>query len=305
MSPGIEVHRPGRPAEIEAFTNRVLVHPVSRRLADLLIATPVTPDMVSMASVAAAAAAALGYFALSWPWGPLAGLGGQFVWHVLDGADGDLARRTGRASARGELVDGVCDHVSQLLIYIAFAVILARSAGGWAYVIALAAGLSHFVQANDYETGRKTYRRWVYGATWMRQARAADDRGKVERLLGGLYIALSEAADPGEDRIESAMAYVAEHGAGAEAREKYRTLFAPLVKASGVLDSNTRTLAAFVSMLAGGPLWFFLFEIVILNVAMCVIRNLRRRRGAQFVAELQSWSHQAASAPNCSLANRA
>jgi phosphatidylglycerophosphate synthase len=32
-------------------------------------------------------------------------------WHVLDGADGDLARMTGRASPQGELFDGICDYV--------------------------------------------------------------------------------------------------------------------------------------------------------------------------------------------------
>ena len=56
------------------------------------------------------------------------------------------------------------------LIYIALAIVLQRTMGGWAYgASALAAAASHTVQANAYESGRKTYRRWVYGAAWMRQ----------------------------------------------------------------------------------------------------------------------------------------
>src|ERR1700676_2404981 len=111
---------PGRPDEIEEPTNRYLVHPVSRALVNVLIATPATPNQVSVASVFMAGGAALCYAQLAWPWNALAGLAFQFAWHVLDGADGDLARRTGRASTVGELVDGICDHLSQALIYVAF-----------------------------------------------------------------------------------------------------------------------------------------------------------------------------------------
>ena len=89
-----------------------------------------------MASVfAAAAAAAICYARPAWPLSAFGGLPLMFAWHVLDGADGDLARRTGRASPNGELVDGICDHVSQVLIYVAFAFILQRSLGGWAWAI--------------------------------------------------------------------------------------------------------------------------------------------------------------------------
>jgi phosphatidylglycerophosphate synthase len=276
---------PGRPREIEAPTNLYLVHPAARALVDRLIATPVTPNQVSIASVFLAGAAAACYGLLAWPWAALAGLACQFAWHVLDGADGDLARRTGRASPIGELIDGVCDHVSQALIYVAFALILQRSLGPWAWAIVLAAASSHFVQANAYETGRKTYRRWVYGAAWMRQtASTSATTNPLARALSGFYLAVSNVADPGEARIEAAMAPVA---AAKGARDLYRGLYQPLVKASGILDSNTRTIAAFASMLAGSPLWFFLFEIVALNGALAVLTRRRGRVDARLIAALE------------------
>ena len=177
---------PGRPAEIEEPTNLYLVHPLSRALVNRLIQTPVTPNQVSVASVAMAGAAAVCYAQLAWPSNAFAGLAFQFAWHVLDGADGDLARRTGRASTVGELVDGICDHASQGLIYIAFALILMHAQwpialGKWAWAVAAGGALSHFVQANAFETGRKGYRRWVYGATWIRQdLTGAREAGAVE-----------------------------------------------------------------------------------------------------------------------------
>jgi phosphatidylglycerophosphate synthase len=291
---------PGRPQEIEEATNRRLVHPVSRRVVDILMKTAVTPNQVSVASVFMAAAGALCYARLAWPWGAFAGLACFFAWHVLDGADGDLARRTARASTSGELVDGICDHVSQALLYIAFASVLQKSLGGWAWVIAACAGLCHFVQANAYETGRKTYRRWVYGATWMRQNPDAMAReGAVKRVLGRLYLGVSNLSNPGEARVEAAMARpLAEDGRRADAaRALYRGLYAPLVRASAVLGGNSRTIAAFLSMLAHTPLWFFLFEIVGLNAALVGLTLWRRRRDNALLTALAQ-EGQAAFAPN-------
>jgi phosphatidylglycerophosphate synthase len=303
---------PGRPDEIESASNRLLVHPLSRAVAGTLAATPVTPNQVSMASVAAAAGAAASFLWLAPPWGALAALGFLFVWHVLDGADGELARRTGRASGLGELVDGVCDHASQVLVYVALALVLQRGMGPGAWWIAVAAGVCHFVQAGAYESGRKTYRRWVYGSAWMRQTLAAEaGAGLLRRAVGGLYIAVSSLGLPGEAHIEAVLEPVIATGGApaAGARALYRETFAPLVKASGVLSSNARSLAAVAAMLIGQPAWFFLFEIIVQSLALAGLLWDRRRRNAVLLAGLTAQAReqapQAASAPNWRRARRA
>jgi phosphatidylglycerophosphate synthase len=288
---------PGRPREIEGVSNLLLIHPASRALVDVLVRTPVTPNLVSMMSVVAAGGAALAYVAAAWPLNALLGLAGQVVWHILDGADGDLARRTGRASPLGELIDGVCDHVSQALIYVAFAVVLAGSLGAWAWAVAAAAAASHFLQANAYESGRKTYRRWVYDAPWMRQT--GSGTSGVGAALGRFYLAISAALSPGESAIEAVMTSriaAGERSAG-EARRLYRQAFAPLVKASGIMGANVRTTAAFLSILAGSPLWFFLFELTSLNLALVVLALMRRRTNLALAARLTPTNY-AAAAPN-------
>ena len=92
-------------------------------------------------------------------------------------------------------------------------------------------------------------------------------------------MAISNLANPGEARIEAAMgpALAADAASATKVRGLYRELYAPLVKASGVLDSNTRTIAAFASILAGSPLWFFLFEITVLTVALVWLARERQR----------------------------
>ena len=288
---------PGRPSEIEDPTNRWLIHPLSRALVDRLIHTPITPNQVSVAGFLVGAAGAIAYVRLSWPWSALIGLAFWIAWHVLDGADGDLARRTGRASPLGELIDGVCDHASQVVLYVAFALVLQRSMGAGAWWLASAAGASHFAQANAYESGRKTYRRWVYGAAWMRQTGSG---GGLGGLLGGLYLGVSALLSPGESEVETAMERRLSAG-GSQAkdmRDLYRQLFAPLVKLSGVLGGNSRTVVAFLAVLAGKPAWFFWFELTVLNVALVFLLIRRARLNAAFVGRLGASSYQAAAAPN-------
>jgi len=282
-SPDARTQAPGRPLEIEDPSNRYLIHPLSRAVAGMLVPTPVTPNMVSAASVAFAAGGAVSYLRLPAPWGAFVGLALLFGWHVLDGADGDLARRTGRASPIGELVDGVCDHVSQASLYLAFALMAQATMGGMAWALAAAAALSHFVQSNAYESGRKTYRRWVYGARWMRQD--AEGAGGVRGWLSALYLGVSAVTGPGEAAVEAAMAG---HEADPESRARYRALFEPVVKWSGWLGGNGRTMAGFLAVLAGRPAWFFVFELTLLNAVLAGVTIWRVRRNAKLVEALAS-----------------
>ncbi len=277
---------PGRPGEIEGVTNIYLIHPLARAVVDVLARTPVTPNQVSVASVFFAAAGAASFAGLSWPVSAFVGLILLLCWHVLDGADGDLARRTGRASPIGELVDGICDHASQACIYIALGWMLVPTIGGaGAAGLAAAAALCHFVQANGYETGRKTYRRWVYGAAWMRQTQG--EGGNIfQRVLGGLYIGLSHLMAPGETELEAALEpKIAAGGeAAATARADYRRAHLFVVKRSGLLSSNSRTIAAFLAVLAKMPAAFFIYEITLMNgvlVAVLLFRGARNRQLAR------------------------
>ncbi|MEO7026352.1 MAG: hypothetical protein ABI056_02245, partial [Caulobacteraceae bacterium] len=54
----------------------------------------------------------------------------------------------------------------------------------------------------------------------------------------------------------------------------------------GGLSSNARTLALFVCVFAGGPAWFFGFEIVGLNTLLATLILARRSLDRRFVASL-------------------
>lgn len=134
--------RPARPAELEDVLNGQLYHPLSWRLARLLAPTPVTPDMVSAAGAAAIMLAAAAYGLIAAPWGMILGLALHMSWHVLDGADGDLARLTGKSSPHGELVDGICDYLGHIVLYVTLGTIAAGQIGSWGWALMWAAGAS-------------------------------------------------------------------------------------------------------------------------------------------------------------------
>ena len=286
----VKAPAPGRPREIEAWTNLKVVHPLSRALVDVLIPTSVTPNAVSVTGVLVAAAAASSYALLAWPVAAFAGFGLYIVWHVLDGADGDLARRTKRASLNGELVDGIADHTSQLILYGAFGWMAAAEFGLIAWPLAGLAALSHFVQANSYETSRRKYRRWVYGATSLREdLKPTHGSRGVAHLLGRFYVAISKRVAVPDADVEAAMVrFVADTSTADRARALYREYHQPIVQGRALLGSNQRTIAGFVSVLAGTPLYFFLYEITVLNGAMFWFNARQRRRNVQLLRELNA-----------------
>ena len=129
---------PQRPRELQDTLNHHLYHPLAWRLALLLSRTPLTPNMVSVIGACFVMAAGFSYAQPGWPAPALIGMALHMSWHVVDGADGDLARITGRASPIGEMVDGLCDYGSHLVLYLVLGWLLAAQIGllGWLLMLA-------------------------------------------------------------------------------------------------------------------------------------------------------------------------
>lgn len=264
----------GRPVEVELASNLHLIHPLSRALVSRLIPLGVSPNAVSVAGAVSAAVAAAAYTLAPRPWGALAGLLCHIVWHVLDGADGDLARRTGKASPHGELVDGVCDYTGRTILYLALAAYGAAQFGAWVWALAVFVGASRIVQANDYETLRREYRKWVYGTRWLRQSLEPDLGGERADVgpfggLGRLFLLLSTRVTPDGSAVDAALAVRAQRAPDGltTGRAMCRVEIVGAVKRASILSANSETLVIFLSMLAGSPIYLFVYVAVILNAA--------------------------------------
>lgn len=276
-----------RPREAEDWLNRYVYHPPARRLARLLRPTGVTPNMVSVAGGLSIAAAAGAYTLVSWPAGVVLGFLLHAFWHVLDGADGELARLTGRSSPTGELIDGVCDYTGHAFLYLALAIFIFPVIGHWAWAVGWAAGLSHAAQSNHAESQRRTYLWWAYDVPWLKHAQAAGDevfgqRNWFSRAFAGFargYLKLAEASDPYAAEVDALIAR-------ASGDPRRRELVARLARENGrvsllyqkVVGANPRAPILGVAMALGSPLYYFAAEIVLLNLVL--VASVRHHRAA-------------------------
>ena len=298
MAQASDMRPPGsvnRPRELQDPLNFYFYHPLARRLARLLVPTPVTPNMVSVMSAVCLCAAAACFVGLAWPENAFAGLFFMLLWHVVDGADGDLARMTGRASATGELVDGVCDYFGNTVMYFAFAFQADDSWGAWAWTLAVAAGASHVLQTNHAETQRRLYLWRAYGVPWLRNAQAEADavfdrQSWFTRYFGFWavgYLWLSERMTPGANPIDRALA-AAERDPDELARIRYmvRESYTPTMWLPMLLGANPKTFLIAGAILAGSPVWYFLAMIGPVNLILLLSIVHFRRLGTRTAARV-------------------
>jgi hypothetical protein len=248
-----------RPAELEDGLNRFVFHPLSRRVALALRHTPVSPNMVSVSSLGAIVAATAAYTLLPFPQAVAIGLACHLLWHILDGADGDLARLTGRTSPTGEIVDGICDYLGHVILYTA----LTFHAGGWMWVVTPVAAASRILQANHIESVRRTYLWRAYGVPWIGRE---EQRPAANGILGGLAAIYVRAGAILNPRSGEADALVEARGEGA--RETVARIGRGALGFQEWLGPNRRTLLLGLSMAMGSPLWFMIFECTFLNLLL-------------------------------------
>ncbi len=286
--------RPQRPRELQDSLNHYVYHPLAWRLARLLAHTPLTPNMVSVIGggfvVAAAAAYAQPMFdATAWPLCAALGMILHMTWHVVDGADGDLARLTGRSSPIGEMVDGLCDYSSHFVLYLVLGWILGAAMGGAGWLWMVAAGLSHIVQSNHVEVQRRQYQWWVYATPWIRTTHTTDS-ATGRSLFGGLvssYLALASGLTPYALRVDRAVADAAgDPPRLAAIALAVRAEAPPLLALCKWLGPNPRAIVLGLSMLAGSPLWYFLYQAIALNLLLVVSVMAHNAAARRIAAEI-------------------
>jgi len=276
-----------RTAEIEEITNLYFIHPLASRFVPLAARMGLTPNALTVTGMLFGLLAGLAYYHYPDPRFAVAGFILMIGWHIMDGADGQLARLTQTQSHFGKVLDGISDTATFLAVYTALALALARTYGARAYALIFVAGLFHAIQSATYEVQRQEYELWGRGRKSgggeaprasrapAGAARAGPESGpgsarasRVDRLFDFLhrlfYGRLSFPAADVTRKINASMAAALdrEPERAALIREQYRQVFAPLVRRFALLSANYRTLGIFVCALFAVPQYYFWFEIV-------------------------------------------
>lgn len=273
-----------RPSEVQDWLNEYIYHPLARRLAESLVPTGITPNMVSVCGLLLIIGATLAYVGLPYPISVAIGLFLHLSWHVVDGADGHLARITGKSSPIGELVDGVCDYLGHVFLYVVLCLVYQPVDGALIWILAVLAGFSHIVQTNHAESQKRTYLWWAYGLSWLKQesvdSASTDKKPWFARVFGGfanLYVHLANVMNPGAEAVDTALARARDNPALLQRmRNAVRAQARHMLFPSKLVGPNPRAFLLGFAMLIGDAKWFFLLQIVLLNLLL-VFSVIRQR----------------------------
>jgi len=226
--------------------------------------------------------------------------------NLLDNADGQLARLTGRQSREGRIIDSVVDHLIFTSIYVHLILrCFVEGAPPIFFLVALAAALSHGLQSGAADYYRNAYLYFVsqrsrgdfdssaalrsdYQAfTWRELPR--------QKLLILLYLNFTrqqEMISPVLKKLRETVDRLFDEQIPEWFAARYRTAAQPAFKFWGVLMTNTRMFLLFVVLLVDRPAWFFWIEITMFNLVL-VYLLYRQRNMCRALLEMMRQPRQA------------
>ena len=285
-----------RTSEIEEITNTYFFAPMSHFLVPIFAKLKFTPNMVSLMGMMSGVAAGLSYHYYQDYRYSLLGLFFMGLWHVFDGADGALARLTNSQSEFGKIIDGACDYVVFITVYVSLALAMMPEYGAQIWFVVVGAGLCHAVQSGAYELQRQEFDFWGYGkkSAELPELNEMKDRisaqssgGKLGLLLGYYYAKMQYWASGLDRQFRPTMRTLIDQADEEQAqklRDDYRAEFAPRVRRWGIMCANYRTFAIFIACIIKEPIAYFLAEIVLLNILLILFVNKQQRANRAFLA---------------------
>jgi len=280
-SPSAEAIR--RTTEIEEITNLYFIHPLAGRLVPIFARLRITPNVVSLTGMLFGILAAFAYYRYGDLRFAISGFVLMIAWHVMDGADGQLARFTHSYSYFGKVLDGISDNVTFLAVYTALAIALSRRYGEWIYALVALSAVCHAIQSASYEAQRQEYEYLGRGKKPQEppprnsSERAGDGPPVIRWLFDFLhrlfYTGLSFPTAGITRKFRETMAAALERHPGRAAliRERYREVVSPQLRSWSILSANYRTLGIFIAALFAAPEYYFGFEIIGFSAATAVL----------------------------------
>ena len=206
---------------------------------------------------------------------------------IIDSADGQLARMTGRATELGRVLDGVGGYVTHAAIYIAIAVgVISRGGSGIIFVWMGLAALANTAQAQMYE-----YHRTGYATVVIKRQAPRNDPTKVSnsfvRFIFRGYLAVQSFLAGKHAEVEAVIVSRATaDSVRDDDRARYRDCFYKPVRGWNLFGDNTRFYAIGVLAYLHRIDLFFAFVLLPMNVAFIAFWIWQERADRRFLASL-------------------
>ncbi len=278
-----------RTFEIEDPTNLYFIHPLSARLVPVFARYGITPNTVSFIGMGCGILAGVAYHFYNHTACALLGFALMLAWHVMDGADGQLARLTKSYSELGKVLDGICDYVTFTAVYVGLALAMSRFMGGWAWALVACSGAAHAVQSAAFEMQRQDYNFWGWGRASAALPKLEERPRGIAGHLHHLYARVQLWAAGGAAQFHAGFGalLVANPQREVNLRAAYRESFAPVIRRWGVLGANYRTLGLFIAALIKLPVLYFVFEILGFGAILFVLLEAQKAHYRSFLAQVR------------------
>lgn len=278
--------------ETENKIDRIFYRPIGFRIARALRGTGITPNMVTVVSIFVGAGAGFFFYHDNFIYG-VCGILLLVLANILDCVDGQLARLTGIKSAIGRILDGFAGDIWFACIYVGFALRLSHEYGTyWFFGLAVLSGMSHLVQANItdyYKTLHLYFISKDKGAEFqsLEQVRARHKEmkpgiNKAFYFLYRGYTLLQVKATPCLQQM--LMNLQAKYGDDIpeNIRVSFRKQSRGLMRLIDLLTFNGRTIVMFIVVLVGQVWFYFLYEIIVLNIVLLLAMHKHEKMCANF-----------------------
>jgi phosphatidylglycerophosphate synthase len=267
--------------EVEGVFDLYFYRPIGLRLARLFAKLKMTPAAVTWLGGLLGVIAGHLYYYRDLRTNIL-GMALHVCANALDNADGQLARLTHRENREGRIIDSIADHLVFVSIYVHLTLryLVAETSPGIC-LLALAAGISHALQGAAADYYRSSYLYFVTDRAGMGLDSSSVLRSNYRelswrtkpwnKLLLALYLNFTrqqELLSPHLRRLRDTAGQLFHSEIPNWLTMRYRNLASPMFKWWSLLMTNTRMLVLFVLLLIGQPIWYFWFELTLLNLLL-------------------------------------
>lgn len=211
--------------------------------------------------------------------------------NFYDSADGQLARMTGKKTLWGRILDGFAGDAWFFSIYVAICLRLTPQWGVWIWLLAAFSGcICHTRQCQLADYYRNIHLYFLKGEGGSEldcyrkvQAEYAAMRWRTDfahKLFLFFYRSYTRAQEQMTPRFQQFKARVdALYGQAIpqELRHTFRAGSLPLMKFTNILTFNTRAIVLYLSLLAGYPWFYFVFEVTVMNGLFFYMRARHER----------------------------
>lgn len=297
--------------DTEEHIDLFFYRPIGYAWARLAKKLGVTPNAITIASIFLGIGAGIAFY-FNELWINVIGML-LLVWaNSFDSADGQLARMTKQYSPLGRILDGVSGDIWFFTIYLC--ICLRENvtspffmAHPWLiWLIAATAGLCHAKQAAMADYYRQFHLYFLKGEDGSELDSTDDLRAKYRQMpwkgnfwrklvlyFYANYTANQEVMSPAMQTLRLELRKRFPDGRYPDSfRHTFRRLSLPLMKYTNILSFNWRCIALFISLFAGMPWLYFIFELTVLNALLVYMIVRHEKICRTLTSELRQGDYQ-------------